>query len=281
MSDSTPGDATKRKNTGHDREKGRRFRSDGTSIWTKPGVSGPGVWVSCIKGKEKQAVGEVYQVFESIASDVWPQSAPDGDGEKSVESDGAEDGDDFEAQIAKELAAIKRPRKEQRFANCQTGTPCLIFISCKPPVDPVKLVLKYLEGVRETGITQTRYILRLTPVSNSCVTALPEIKHLIQKAMEEFVSPLGDDVAFSFKIELKIRNHSTLTRQSLIEAVGESVPRKFKVDLEAPEVFILVEVFKSTCGVSVVRDYYNLKKFNVLELASEGRREDTKIGLAP
>jgi len=47
-----------------------------------------------------------------------------------------------------------------------------------------------------------------------------------------------------YKIELRIRNHSTLTRQSLIEAVADSVPKLLKVDLEAPEVFILVEVFK-------------------------------------
>lgn len=47
-----------------------------------------------------------------------------------------------------------------------------------------------------------------------------------------------------YKIELRIRNHSTLTRQNLIEAVADSVPKQLKVDLEAPEVFILVEVFK-------------------------------------
>ena len=33
----------------------------------------------------------------------------------------------------------------------------VIFISCKPPVEPVKLVLKHLENIRETGTTQTRY----------------------------------------------------------------------------------------------------------------------------
>lgn len=47
-----------------------------------------------------------------------------------------------------------------------------------------------------------------------------------------------------YKIELRIRNHSTLTRQSIIEAVADSVPRQLKVDLEAPEVFVLMEVFK-------------------------------------
>ncbi|KAF9647131.1 hypothetical protein BDM02DRAFT_3117486 [Thelephora ganbajun] len=277
MTDSTPGVATKRKNTGDDRDKSRRFRSDGTSIWTKPVVSGPGVWVSCTKGKEKQAVGEVYQVFESIASDIWPEAASD-EGGKANDSDEAENGGDFEAQVAKELASIKRPRKEQRFANCQTSTPCVIFISCRPPVEPVKLVLRYLDNIRETGVTQTRYISRLTPISNSCITALPEIKHLVRKTMEEFISSLGDDVTLSYKIELRIRNHSTLTRQSLIEAVADSVPKQLKVDLEAPEIFVLVEVFKSTCGVSVVRDYYRLKRFNVLEVANEGRREDAEVG---
>lgn len=47
-----------------------------------------------------------------------------------------------------------------------------------------------------------------------------------------------------YKIELRIRNHSTLTRRSLIEAVAESVPKRLKVDLDTPEVFVLVEVFK-------------------------------------
>ena len=47
-----------------------------------------------------------------------------------------------------------------------------------------------------------------------------------------------------YKIELRIRNHSTLTRQTLVEAVADSVPKQLKVDLEAPEVFVLVEVFK-------------------------------------
>lgn len=47
-----------------------------------------------------------------------------------------------------------------------------------------------------------------------------------------------------YKIELRIRNHNTLTRQSLIEAVADSVPKQLKVDLGNPEVFVLVEVFK-------------------------------------
>ena len=56
---------------------------DGTPVWGKRHVDGPGVWVSCasayavggslltllfigIKGKEKQTVGEVCELFESV-----------------------------------------------------------------------------------------------------------------------------------------------------------------------------------------------------------------------
>jgi hypothetical protein len=40
---------------------------------------------------------------------MWPENAPD--------NDDLNNADDIEAQIAKELASIKRPRKEQRFGE--------------------------------------------------------------------------------------------------------------------------------------------------------------------
>jgi len=80
-------------------------------------------------------------------------------------------------------------------------------------VEPVKLVLKYLDDIRETGVTRTRYgvgfpgfhlalkesryISRLTPISGSCITALPEIKNLVRKKMDEFILTLGGDATFS------------------------------------------------------------------------------------
>ena len=58
-------------------------------------------------------------VTAQVASDIWPEVATDDDQERdrANESDEADGGDDFEAQVAKELASIKRPRKEQRFGR--------------------------------------------------------------------------------------------------------------------------------------------------------------------
>jgi hypothetical protein len=58
-----------------------RLFKDGSAIWSRPAIDGPGVWVSCqwdidqtnstqsmkgVKGKEKQAVGEIYDLFDSV-----------------------------------------------------------------------------------------------------------------------------------------------------------------------------------------------------------------------
>jgi tRNA acetyltransferase TAN1 len=81
--------------------------------------------VSCVKGKEKQTVGELYDLFESLASELWPETAAVPDAAAS-DDDGRDDPDDgavmedLEKQLSKELASIKRPRKEQIFGKCVT-----------------------------------------------------------------------------------------------------------------------------------------------------------------
>jgi tRNA acetyltransferase TAN1 len=104
-----------------------------------------------VKGKEKQSVGELYDLFESVsrrtvvaaaqylpnrvffflvfpcfqvASELWPGVTDAETNDKEVHGD-SDDGDavdveeDFEKQLAKELATIKRPRKERRFGMSQ------------------------------------------------------------------------------------------------------------------------------------------------------------------
>ncbi|OCH94425.1 hypothetical protein OBBRIDRAFT_769839 [Obba rivulosa] len=256
-------DGSKRKSDGKDRSR-RRFRPDGTPIWGKRQIDGPGVWATCVKGKEKQAVGELYDLFDSLATELWP----DGDvsADRADASDNDSEDDDVEAQIAKEIASMKRPRKEQRFANCQTDTPCVVFISCKRPVDPVQLVQKHIQNISETGVMQTRHTLRLTPVSNSCVANVPEIQNLCNRILTPFFAA-EPDKKYKYKIELRVRNHNKLSRDTLIQTIAKCVPEGHVVDLENPEVFILVEVFKGVCGMSVVKDYYTHQKYNVAAIA--------------
>ncbi|KAG1744043.1 uncharacterized protein EDB91DRAFT_1236597 [Suillus paluster] len=247
----------------------RKYRSDGVSpTWAKRTIEGPGIWATCVKGKEKGTVGELYDLLESLAADMWPVEGHDSAvDDRNNDSDG-EDEDDLETQIAKEVAALKRPKVEKRFrsANCLTNTQCVVFMSCKPPVDPVKLVMKHVENVQRTGVTRTKYTHRLIPVSGSCVANLPELHSLCRRTIAAFCAQENSEG--QYKVELRVRNHNTLTRMEIIQEVAKCMPSNYIVDLDNPEVFVLVEVFKSVFGVSVVEDYYRFQKFNVMELAN-------------
>ena len=47
-----------------------------------------------------------------------------------------------------------------------------------------------------------------------------------------------------YKIELKVRNHNSISRQTIIDTIVSCVPSEWSVNLCDAEVFILVEVFK-------------------------------------
>uniref|UniRef100_D8QIH2 THUMP domain-containing protein n=2 Tax=Schizophyllum commune (strain H4-8 / FGSC 9210) TaxID=578458 RepID=D8QIH2_SCHCM len=273
-------------------QKKKKYRSDGTPIWTKPTIEGPGIWATCPRGKERQTVGELYDLFESLSAEIWPPAEGEvGETEgPSTESANADDSDSdedlsIEAQIAKEVAGIKKPAAEKRIQNCHTDTQCVVFMACRPPVEPVVLVMRHLKNVEMTGITRTRQTHRLLPVSGSCTANIPEIQALCRDAWAKYMTGRVNATS-KYKIELRIRNHSTLTRMAIIQAVAECVPEGFSVDLNDPEVFVLVEVFKSTCGIGVVEDYYRLHKFNVGEVAKmckargEGQASMTRLGEA-
>jgi len=139
-------------------------------------------------------------------------------------------------------------------------------------------VLKHIENVERTGVTHTRYTHRLTPITNTCVANVSEIKPLAQRVLKLFLAQNPDlDSDYRYKIELKVRNHNTLSRQLLIDTVVSCVPSGWTVNLEHAEVFFLVEVFKSVCGIGIVKGYYAHQKFNVMEIANM-KNAETELG---
>jgi len=123
----------------------------------------------------------------------------------------------------------------------------------------------HMQNVERTGVMRTRFTQRLVPVVGTCDANLAEITSLCVRIVEPaFANDEGK--AFKYKIELRVRNHNTLLRDDVIKAIAKCVPEVHKVDLSDPELFILVEIFKSVCGISVVKDYYRFKKYNVIEL---------------
>ena len=63
--------------------------------------------------------------FLQLASELWPGSAAveASDDESHADADDGEVEEDLEKQVARELASIKRPRKEQKFGMLHPHCP--------------------------------------------------------------------------------------------------------------------------------------------------------------
>ncbi|CAK7209037.1 hypothetical protein SCUCBS95973_000315 [Sporothrix curviconia] len=80
--------------------------------------------------------------------------------------------------------------------------------------------------------------------------------------------PGGEKPACTFAIRPSFRHHHELERRQVIDLVAELVDQeRHKVDLETPDKVILIDIFRYTCGMSVVDgDWNDLRKYNLSEL---------------
>ncbi|KAG9055091.1 hypothetical protein FS842_003172 [Serendipita sp. 407] len=294
----------------------KRYKSDGTRI-SSTTIHGPGVFITCVKGKERQAGKEIKEVFEAISDELWPRNASavdspearDNPGDDNSDDEDDED-DDIENLILKERAKLQADSERKNNASTSAGkmkhrivihytdTPCILFAGCASPIEPVQLTLAYLDEVKRTGIARTRAVQRLEPISGTCMAALPELLVLGEKILREklgdgdsesgrtytvstkrcdLTAPHLPDVIFQYKILSRIRNNSKLTSAKVIEELPKKVPPCHKVSLTNPDMMILVVAFKSVAGIGVAPRYEELRKYNVTQLV-EARDLDLEQG---
>ena len=68
--------------------------------------------------------------------------------------------------------------------------------------------------------------------------------------------------------------NQNLFREDVLKIVQESVRDKnFRVDLKNPDVCFVFEVIKSNCCISLLPNYFQYKKYNLIELAHTDREE--------
>ncbi|KAL7409669.1 hypothetical protein BDY24DRAFT_402585 [Mrakia frigida] len=281
-----------------------QYRSDGSFV-SKSGsggdVTGPGLWVTGVRGKERICVAETYEVLEALVEelypgaqeeyrkmkDAWRTAQQQTEGGKEAEREAENDDDeeeDIEKQVAKELAGLATARKGRTkklanlIVNHQTNIDCIMWFSLLPPIDPTAITLHLLNKIKSTGFSGLRYVQRLTPASYSCPATLEDIVTLVQTKLYPPVFNQGRAVRF------KVLHHSvhnaSLDRDVLIRTLATSVPQDqgHFVDLsDNAEVIISVRLLRNVASFSLLpgKEYVDLLKFNVPLLTAEVRVQNS------
>ncbi|KAH7342102.1 hypothetical protein B0J17DRAFT_649469 [Rhizoctonia solani] len=263
----------------------KNYKSSVGGIPARRTIDGPGIWAMTVKGKEKQATSELYEIIESISDRLWLKPPSTAEATAEINEDGSEEDEDIEKQLAKELSDINKPKvkdsTDRRIATCPTETACVIYIATKPPIDPIKVVLEHMEQVTQTGVSGTRALVRLVPASGICGANMPAISSLATELFTKAFAGQGVEPK-KYKIELRIRSHKVLTRDEVIKGIAQCVPsdKGHTVDLTNQDTTILVELFKGICTISVVPKYEQYKRFNVVQIVQEEHKKKEGQGSA-
>ncbi|XP_071132234.1 THUMP domain-containing protein 1-like [Mytilus edulis] len=225
-----------------------------------------GFLVTC-NGNEKQAVREMYNLLNEYADKLYgPEENTSAADQNNSDNSDSED-EDLEAAMKKEVDAIKQVRtKERRFQNTNTKSRNTIFIKTILD-DPSTLAHTILSDICTNGVQKSRYAIRMLPIAEICKARLEDMeacgKALFKKYFE---TPFG--TGLSYTTVFTRRNNNEISRETVIPKLGHII-KDFnplhRVNHVTPDYVILVEIIGKLCCLSVVKDFFKFKKYNLIE----------------
>ena len=123
-------------------------------------------------------------------------------------------------------------------------TPISGLLACKTSFNPFEVIQRLKEFAMENPY-QFRFAIRFTPLEE-CVDSVIED---IVKATEKLLPKIREDESFRISVR---RRHTELESMEVIKAVASVIPRK--VNLDAPDKTVLVEIVGEWTGISVLND---------------------------
>ncbi|OQR93618.1 hypothetical protein THRCLA_08400 [Thraustotheca clavata] len=212
-----------------------------------------GILVTCDRIKERQVVKDVLNILNEAAEKYYPKY--DEDNEEEEEGDSKTSAE----KLAEEIKGLKKDKG--RFVALDTGVKGIIMIQIVDRKIPViALVDRIFEEVVDTKQFSSRFIQRLIPLENLCFPSVEDITTAVTPFIERHFKDTKD---LTFCVEVKKRNSGNIPSMDIINACVAVVGEQHKVDLTTPQVVILIEIFKNVCGVSVVTNFHQFRKFNV------------------
>jgi tRNA acetyltransferase TAN1 len=192
---------------------------------------------------------------------------------------GGEESDEMD--IAKAIALQVGDKSDgretvKRFQAVDTKTNNCVFI--KTTLErPDELLSVFLSETAATGITKSRFILKIFPVMGTCRATEDKIEKLIVDVLNKM---FADETLGTYATLYKVRCNN-LGREHILPLVGRAVQQVCpgsKVDLGSPNYIISVDVLNKFCCVSVMKDFYKLKKYNIQELGKLNSSSVTECG---
>ncbi|XP_037933645.1 THUMP domain-containing protein 1 homolog [Teleopsis dalmanni] len=214
--------------------------------------------------KTKECIRECYNILNHYADELYGTE----DGVKLNEDEQSEKiGDDIADCLQKEISVTKDKDQQQkrcRFQAVDTGASNCIFIRTTV-ANPIELGAHIAMDLKEKGAQKCRFLQRLVPIEIVCRANLKDILSAAGKLFDKYF--LKESCTFAISFNRRFNN--SIDRDETIRELAvliQSKNAKNQVDLKFALKTVIVEIIKGLCCLSVIENYYKLRKYNLIEL---------------
>jgi len=236
-----------------------------------------GFLISCEVGKEKQTARDIIRAFLDIY-DI--KEKPNNDGDENPKQTttllSVEDALKTEIDTIKEEDKIEN--KKFKVVDLDLRA-CIFILMSKEALkvmDPSTLVTKYLDEVKKTSRTRSRFIERILPIHDVCFASADEIAKHAKPLIEKYLPNVENDgetieerlKKSTFSVIFGSRHNNSVPRMEAIDAVAQQVNAEFhKVDLGDPRIAFTLDLIKGCCALGVAPEFRKYDKYNARILA--------------
>ncbi|KAN0016042.1 hypothetical protein ACTFIU_005994 [Dictyostelium citrinum] len=230
------------------------------TILNDPIFGQPGLLFTFSNGREVQASKDLYNLLNEYVN-------VDNNNNSNNNNNQNDDEFDFNKAFQQELQQVKETTGNSApYKKYTLKCNGIAFMAFKENsnIDPISLTSKIFKDCETTKTLKTKEISRLIPISKfiHLSNIMEEIKILIDKY---FCDP--KERIIKYKIEFKSRNNEKINKMEYIQEIAKLINPNHKVDLNNPELTIIIEIIKFYCGISIVSNYNECKRFNLVGLA--------------
>ncbi|KAI9483569.1 MAG: hypothetical protein EXX96DRAFT_146954 [Benjaminiella poitrasii] len=236
-----------------------------------------GILVSCAVNAETRALGQVSNCLEHYITKLFPDHKTTWVRFKGkLDIDQLDfDKEEEEDENKEDEKTEEKERKEKKFQAIDAACGGLVFYRFRVNVKPTEFVIKLMDDIKklpdkekEQELSKIRHSARWIPLDYICPATTERIKSCFARVKEEHFTDT-DTTATTVAIITEIRNNILITKDEIIQTIAPLIPPNYKINLSKPTLVIYVSVFKSACGITVLKEYYERKKYNLLSYCQQ------------
>ena len=224
----------------------------------EPGMKG--ILISCFRRRESSCVMEAYNLFDEYYESLGYTCA---DKDEQVEQKSIEE------QVEQELQELRsKKQKTKRFLNMPMGDlECLVFIKTCSQLIPSTFITGIFEDLRKSKINKTRFCHRMIPIDYSCYANMKDLKAIFESIAGQYF-PAESVESKTYCLSIESRFNSSLNKDDIIKEITFLIPSVHKVSFKDPMLTVSIQIFKNICGLSVLENYDEFRKFNIQQITS-------------